>query len=91
MKSGRDLVQFCDVLSVAGSAEPVAAPDRTVIPAPDGDAARLLDHLGYDPCGVDELCARSGLRADAVAAALLQLELDGLVENLPGGRYQRTR
>ena len=67
---------------------PSATPAR---PAHDPDAARLLDHLGYDPCGVDVLCARSGLRADMVAAALLQLELGGLVENLPGGRYQRTR
>ena len=70
---------------------PVAPPPRVAIPVPDGDAARVLHDLGYDPCGVDELCARSGLRAEVVAATLLQLELDGLVENLPGGRYQRTR
>ena len=70
---------------------PAAPAARVAVPAPDGDAARLLHDLGYDPCGVDELCARSGLRADVIAAALLQLELDGLVENLPGGRYQRTR
>ena len=70
---------------------PSAAPERGTTPRADGDAARLLDHLGYDPCGVDVLCARSGLGADVVAAALLQLELDGRVENLPGGRYQRTR
>ena len=70
---------------------PSAAPERDTTPRADGDAARLLDHLGYDPCGVDVLCARSGLGADVVAAALLQLELDGRVENLPGGRYQRTR
>jgi len=50
----------------------------------------LLAHLGYDPCDIDTLCARSGLTADAVSAMLLQLELDGKVADLHGGLYQRT-
>ena len=60
-------------------------------PACSPDAARLLDELGYDPCGLDALCARTGFGAEVVSAALLELELGGLVENLPGGQYQRTR
>lgn len=51
----------------------------------------LLTHLGFDPADVDTLCARSGLSPDAVAATLLKLELDGRVESLPGGTYQRVR
>jgi DNA processing protein len=47
--------------------------------------------MGYDPCSLDALCTGTGLGADAVAAALLELELGGLVEGLPGGQYQRTR
>ena len=70
---------------------PVVPAATPASPVHDPAAARLLDHLGYDPCGIDALCARTGLHADMVAAALLQLELGGLVENLPGGRYQRTR
>ncbi|MEK7361704.1 MAG: DNA-processing protein DprA [Pseudomonadota bacterium] len=50
----------------------------------------LLAQLGYDPCDIDTLCARSGLTAAAVSAMLLQLELDGKVASLPGGLYQRT-
>jgi len=46
--------------------------------------------LGYDPCDIDMLCARSGLTAAAVSAMLLHLELDGKVTSLPGGLYQRT-
>jgi DNA processing protein len=65
------------------------APADPVVCAPD--AARLLDQLGYDPCGLDVLCARTGLGADVVSAALLELELVGLVETLPGGLYQRAR
>jgi DNA processing protein len=47
--------------------------------------------MGFDPCDVDELIARSGLTAEAVSAALLKLELDGRVASLPGGLFQRIR
>ena len=61
------------------------------MPELDPDAARLLDLLGYEPCNLDALCARSSMGADAVSALLLKLELQGLVETLPGGQYQRVR
>ncbi|HYH40995.1 MAG TPA: DNA-processing protein DprA [Burkholderiales bacterium] len=67
----------------AGSSSP--APVDTAA----GDAA--LAHLGFDPCDFDTLAARTGLPADAVAALLTQWEIAGLVEALPGGRYQRIR
>jgi DNA processing protein len=35
------------------------------------------------------LCQRSGLTPDTVSAMLLQLELEGRIASLPGGRYQR--
>jgi len=79
VESAQDLLQE---LGMKGFAAPPAAAD----PAVTG----LLAHLGYDPCDIDTLCARSGLTADAVSAMLLQLELDGKVAGLPGGLYQRT-
>ena len=60
-------------------------------PAPDAAAAGLLEILGHDPCGVDALTARAGLTADTVNALLLELELSGLIEKLPGNKYQRIR
>ena len=54
-------------------------------------AQTLLDHLGYDPCDVDTLAARSGLPAGTVNALLSRLEIDGIVALLPGGRCQRVR
>lgn len=68
-----------------------AAPATRATYELDADAARLLEQLGYDPCDFDSLCARARLGADAVSALLLKLELQGLVANLPGGRYQRVR
>lgn len=57
----------------------------------DEPSGRLLDALGYEPCTFDELCARCGSSADALAALLSRWELEGVIEALPGGRYQRVR
>ena len=85
IKQGAKLVECAqDLLQELGVDAPAPAP------AADAAATGLLAHLGYDPCDIDTLCARSGLTADVVSAMLLQLELDGKVGSLPGGQYQRT-
>jgi DNA processing protein len=88
IKEGAKLVETAhDVLGeIAGAAFP-ATPSRA---APEESHA-LLRHLGYDPCNVDTLCGRSGLTAEVVSAMLLQLELEGRVASLPGGRFQRVK
>ncbi|MDD5175833.1 MAG: DNA-processing protein DprA [Sterolibacterium sp.] len=65
--------------------------DTTGGAIPDSAVAQLLAVLGHDPCDVDTLAMRAGLAPDALLALLLQLELDGHVANLPGGRYQRLQ
>ena len=49
----------------------------------------LLTLLGHDPVGLDALQARSGLDTATLQAELLELELAGQVERLPGGLFQR--
>jgi DNA processing protein len=49
----------------------------------------LLDALGHDPAPLDVLCERTGQAAAELSSMLLMLELEGLVEGLPGNRYQR--
>jgi len=51
--------------------------------------AALREALGYDPVSFDALSARTGLPADQLAAQLLELELAGVVQRLPGGLLQR--
>lgn len=68
---------------IATDRKPAAAP------RPDAEAAKLLDCLGYDSCDVDTLASRSGLTAEKLYAILLNMELDGRIASLPGGRFQR--
>ncbi len=51
----------------------------------------LLEAIGFDPVDLDTLCARSGLTAEKASAMLLELELEGAVVKLPGGKYQQIR
>ncbi|MGD8475630.1 MAG: DNA-processing protein DprA [Burkholderiales bacterium] len=51
----------------------------------------LLDTIGFDPVDLDTICARSGLTAENASAMLLELELDGMVVRLAGGKFQQVR
>lgn len=55
-----------------------------------GKAQRVLATLDWDPADPDTMVARSALPAGEVAAALLELELAGLVERWNDGRYVRA-
>ncbi len=48
----------------------------------------LLAAMGFDPVDTDTLAARSGLDAAELNAQLLNLELEGWIECLPGGIYR---
>jgi DNA processing protein len=84
-ESAQDILEELRLSPLNGSPSPVVAR------AADVQAQALLDRLGFDPCDIDTLCARCGLTSDVVSALLTQLELEGLIAALPGGRYQRVR
>lgn len=55
----------------------------------DPKQRKLLDLLGFEPVTCDELAARAGLTAAELSSMLLLLEMNGVVEALPGARYCR--
>jgi DNA processing protein len=100
IRDGAKLVETADDIltelriPLAAAVSAPLAPDPQAR-APHGDRLDkeyeiLLDALGFDALGVDALVERSGLKPDAVASMLLILELRGLVEVRPGGRYCRS-
>lgn len=55
----------------------------------DPPDAALLRAMGHDPVTFDALSSRTGLASDHLAAQLLDLELRGSLQRLPGGLLQR--
>jgi DNA processing protein len=78
-------------LSLDARRDLVAPAARLPIPETlDPLARRVLELLSLEPCGLDTIVDRSQLAAGQISGLLLQLELEGLVTQLPGMQYQRV-
>ena len=86
VESAQDVLEELRLPSVAATDSASSANDEASTNSPD---KLLLEVLGFDPVDVDNLCQRSGLDAATLSTQLLTLELDGLVERLPDGKYRR--
>jgi DNA processing protein len=92
IKEGAKLVESAaDVLGelrmsplVAGPARPAAA-----APQPSPAAAAVLAAMAHEPVDPDTLARRCAGAAGELSLVLLELELGGRVERLPGGLFQR--
>ena len=58
-------------------------------PPQSGAESGLLGQIGYEPVHPDTLALRLGIPAADLYEALLELELEGKIAALSGGRYQR--
>jgi DNA processing protein len=87
IREGAHLVETVDEVLDALRMSPLV---RLGAPAAAASDNALLAALGHDPVAPDELLARTGGDAAALAVELLALELAGQVERLPGGALQRV-
>ena len=86
IKQGAMLVDDArDVLVELGMAPAGEAPARRASHSADP----LLDAMGFAPVTVDQIARLTGEGAPRISAHLSRLEIDGRVEALAGGRYQR--
>ncbi|HEY3515867.1 MAG TPA: DNA-processing protein DprA [Gammaproteobacteria bacterium] len=87
------LIELKPQLEAEGFAvAPAAAEAETTAASPatrDPSYEKLLNALGFSPSPIAEISARASLTTAEVSSMLLMLELEGLVEALPGGRYSR--
>jgi DNA processing protein len=81
----RDLLESAKLLDLGAALPPAARP------VPAGPGGALWSALTTRPVHIDRIARHAGLTAGAALTGLLQLELDGLVVQLPGGRFRRAR
>lgn len=86
-EAGQTLKVALDESAADGAAD-VASPTPANL---QGDAARIFNALTQDAVGIDALCSATGLAVASVQAHLMQLQLSGLVERVPGNQVRRRR
>ena len=86
------LIELAPLLTAEGfelAPEPVAASVEETPATRDPSYEKLLSALGFSPTPIGDLTERTSLTTAELSSMLLLLELEGLVEALPGGRYSR--
>lgn len=96
VETADDILEELAMLVNLDPSRHTTAPNRATTPQavdsfePDASYQQLLDCLAFEPASIDELVARSQLKAADIASMLLILELRGVVVS-QAGRYTRLR
>ena len=83
----RDILEELRLPSANAASVPAPATAETA----SGPDTELLAALGWEPCAIDTLAARTALAPAELHALLLALELSGDLATLPGGQVQRLQ
>ncbi|MBM3925794.1 MAG: DNA-protecting protein DprA [SAR202 cluster bacterium] len=84
----RDILEELNLTSIASQTEmPMAAAPLAV----NGEEQGLLKHIGIEPVHIDAICRGASLPVHQVSSALTLMELKGLVKQVGGMNYIRTR
>jgi DNA processing protein len=90
-QGARPLVDARDVLDVLNLTRvPEQRAARKILPINETEA-KLLSALGDEPLHVDEIRNQTGLPVEKVSAALVMMELKGMVRHVGGMQYVVVR
>ncbi len=90
IRQGAKLVESAqDVLEEFGAWSRPAANTLAATDKPSSQSDPLLTAMGFDPVHIDVLACTLSRSIASLSSELLQMELAGLVEMLPGGIYRR--
>ncbi|TFW29962.1 DNA-processing protein DprA [Massilia horti] len=89
IRDGAQLVETADEILAALHMSPLVAAPAVAQSECLPEDTPLLAALGHGPVEFDALLARIGSTAAALNSELLMFELDGQIERLPGGQFQR--
>ncbi len=90
IKEGAKLVENANDILLDLRMDAIPSP-MEMVAAASSSRDPVLEAMEYAPMSIDEFAMHTGLGAATLAARLTKLELEGRIEALPGGRFQRTR
>ena len=74
---GSEIIQYYDT-------KRISQVDNEIL---DEQVKLLLDNIGYEPVSFENIVAGSGLSIEKIRVMLPELELEGMIQSVAGGRY----
>ncbi len=89
LKELDELLKMLGAIPKLDSVQASPQSQQLILPNLSPEVQQVMNAISSEPLSFDVIVKQTGMAAGAVASALLQLELMGLVSQLPGMRYQR--
>lgn len=89
IESESHLLEMLGAMPRLDPVEPPLFVEQQALPNLSPELKQVLEAIALDSMPFDLIVQQTGMAAGSVSSALLQLELMGLVSQLPGMRYQR--
>jgi DNA processing protein len=89
LKELDELLKMLGAIPLLHSVEESPPPQELPLPDLSPELQQVMNAVAFEALSFDFIIQQTGMPASSVSSALLQLELMGLVSQLPGMRYQR--
>ncbi|WP_017654321.1 DNA-processing protein DprA [Fortiea contorta] len=84
------LKELDELLTMLGAIPQIDTPEEPILPNLSPQLQQVIDAIAQHPVSFDLIVQQTGMEIGTVSSALLQLELMGLISQLPGMQYQKS-